>query len=124
MGCTIIGFVGGVLNTLSHSATKKLKIDDPVGLSGVLTLSSIWSILAVGILEKDLGLLRVGTLEQLSIQFFGVFVVGVWSFFLSFVFFWQLKRNNRHRIETILEICGLDFVPKQANEGIDQQLLR
>lgn len=79
-------------------------------VSEVHGLCGIWSVLAVGIFDVDRGFFYTGKAEQLGIQLIGAFSYSIWTTFLSFIFFWSLKKNGRLRVPLIYEIIGMDFI--------------
>ena len=59
----VIGLIGSII----YNSTKKIivrnEIDDPLDISEVHGFCGIWSILAVGIFDKDRGIVYTGQLD-------------------------------------------------------------
>lgn len=63
----LIGIIGSVIYTSTRKLVMRFEIDDPLDISEIHGFCGIWSILAVGIFDKDFGLLYKGSLNQLLI---------------------------------------------------------
>ena len=83
----------------------------------------IWSVLAVGIFDKDYGFFYTGKADQLGVQALGACCYTVWAGLLSFIFFYSLKKNGRLRVQTIYEVIGLDFMQHQSEGTVQMSFL-
>jgi ammonium transporter, Amt family len=117
----IIGAVAGVLICVAVPFVEnKLKLDDPVGAISVHGVNGIWGVLATGLFADGTygdGLngvaggvrgLFYGDASQLLAQLIAVFVLIVWGFGVSLVFFKVLDR-----------VWGLRVAPEDELEGLD-----
>lgn len=97
-----------------YSSTKKLivraEIDDPLDISEVHGFCGIWSIVALGLFDREKGLIYTGNSDQLLIQLLGAFSYALWSVLLSFTFFYSLKQVDRLRVAFLFEVIGLDMM--------------
>ena len=118
----IIGFISGCLVVISIlSLDRFFYIDDPVGAISVHGVSGIWGALALGLFASKVqipyehisypkpGLFFGGSYEQLLLQLVGVVCIVVWSFVVSFVVWWILKRTMGIRVSQKAEVDGLDI---------------
>eukprot|EP00347_Sterkiella_histriomuscorum_P006195 403353698 len=64
----IIGFLGGLFYILASYIWHRLKIDDPLHASQLHAFCGLWGVLAVGIFDKDYGLIYTGSFKQIGIQ--------------------------------------------------------
>jgi ammonium transporter len=80
----LIGFVGGVLMTMTDRAMPRLGLDDVVGAVPAHLAPGIWGTLAVALFGRPESLgTGLDWLEQLGVQALGVVVCGVWAFGLG-----------------------------------------
>lgn len=104
----------GLLGSMIYSSTKKLivraEIDDPLDISEVHGFCGIWSIVALGLFDREKGLIYTGNSDQLLIQLLGAFSYALWSVLLSFTFFYSLKQVDRLRVAFLFEVIGLDMM--------------
>ena len=114
-GAFVIGIIGSVIYTQTKKLIYRFEIDDPLDICEIHGFCGIWSILAVGLLDQDQGLLYSGNTEMILIQIIGIAAYLFWSTILSFVFFYTLKQNDKLRIDPIYEIIGLDFLKNNSN---------
>lgn len=89
-----------------------LRIDDPVGASGVHAGAGLWGLLAVGIFADgtygDVAGLVVGQSGQLIAQLISIGAVLVWGLGAGFVLFALLKATMGLRASREEELAGLD----------------
>ena len=116
---SLIGLIGSLIYTSTRKLINRFEIDDPLDITEIHGFCGIWSVIAVGIFDKDFGLLYKGSLDQLFIQILGAFAYAIWSGLLSFIFFYLLKLNARLRAGVVFETCGLDFRSSNRGELID-----
>ena len=94
----IIGIVGGILVVFSIITLDKLKIDDPVGAISAHGTAGIWGLLAVT--------LTTGTLGA---QIFGIIVIFLWTFIVSYLFWMMIKMTIGLRVSEDEESEGVDI---------------
>ena len=63
----IIGIIGSFVYIVSAKLMIKFKIDDPIEASQIHGFTGLWGCISVGFFDKDLGLVYIGSLEQLKI---------------------------------------------------------
>ena len=93
----IIGFIGGIIVVFSIITLDKLHMDDPVGAISAHGTAGIWGLLAVTLTGGSLGA-----------QVYGIIVIFLWTFIVSFII-WK----------TIDGIYGLRVTEEEEEEGID-----
>lgn len=106
----IIGGIGAIIYFHTKKIIQRFEIDDPLDCAEVHGFCGIWSVIAVGIFDKDKGFFITGMPDQLMVQFIGAMSYTLWAGLLSFIFFFSLKKNGRLRVHIIFEIIGLDFI--------------
>ncbi len=106
----VVGFIAGVLVVFSVMFIDSLKIDDPVGAFSVHGTCGIWATLAVGLFDKDKGLLTGHGFNQLGIQIVGVLAFALFSVLASWIL-WSIMSAifNGIRVTEPEEIEGLDI---------------
>ncbi|MCB1159196.1 MAG: ammonium transporter [Leptospiraceae bacterium] len=121
-GALMIGFIAGMLVVFSVIFFDKLKIDDPVGAISVHGICGAWGTLAVGLFaNKNFGggpdgLFNGGGFKLLGTQLVGIIVAFGWSFLMSLVVFFILKKTMGLRVSEEEEIAGLDVL-EHGNEA-------
>jgi ammonia channel protein AmtB len=80
---------------------RKFDIDDPMDSISTHGICGFWSVIALGIFDNDEGILFTGNGQVLGIQLIGAVSLLLLSVFLSFVFFYPLKKMGRVRISKI-----------------------
>ncbi len=93
----IIGFIGGIIVVFSIITLDKLHMDDPVGAISAHGTAGIWGLLAVTLTGGSLGA-----------QVYGIIVIFLWTFIVSFII-WKI----------IDGIYGLRVTEEEEEEGID-----
>ncbi len=114
----VIGFVAGVIVVFGVLLVERVGIDDPIGAVAAHGMSGVWGTLALGFLTlpsqaKSLatghaGLFYGGGLTQLGTQALGLASVGAFTFGVSFVIFFVLKKTWGIRVDAEVEAGGLD----------------
>jgi ammonium transporter, Amt family len=117
----IIGFIAGILVCLAVTFVEnKMKLDDPVGAISVHGVNGLWGVISLGLFADGSygdGLngvagnvkgLFFGDGSQLLAQLIAVFVLFVWGFGVSYVFFKVLDK-----------VWGLRVAPEDELEGLD-----
>ncbi len=97
---TIIGAIGGVIVVFSIIGFDKLKIDDPVGATSVHGVVGMWGLLAVPITNTE---------ATLGAQFYGLIVILIWTFVVSFIVWLILKATMGIRVSEEEEYEGVDL---------------
>ena len=97
---TLIGAIGGILVVFAVPFLDKIKIDDVVGAIPVHLVGGIWGTLAVVFTNGD---------ASLGTQLYGIVVVGIFTFVVSFVLWFILKMVVGIRVSEEDEINGLDM---------------
>ena len=112
----IIGGVGGILFTQSKMIAERFEVDDPLDVSHSFGICGIWSLLAVGLFDQQVGVFSAGSFNQFGVQLIGVSAFTLWSGLLSFIFFFSLKKNDKMRVPELFEMIGIDFMSRQNNK--------
>ncbi|XFA72379.1 ammonium transporter [Thermosynechococcaceae cyanobacterium Okahandja] len=105
----IIGAIGGVIVVYSVLFFDRIKIDDPVGATSVHLVCGTWGTLAVGLFDKELGLLTGHGVTQLIAQIIGILTVGGFTVLLTSIFWITLKSTLGIRVSEEEELKGLDI---------------
>jgi len=92
----------------------KYKIDDPIGSFQIFGASGLWGCLAVGIFDKNLGLINTGSFSMLEVQALGCVVIVAWSSIFSIIFFRIFKAIGRLRVNQFYEVIGIDLLMHQS----------
>jgi Amt family ammonium transporter len=93
----IIGFIGGLIVVFSIITLDKMHMDDPVGAISAHGTAGIWGLLAVTLTGGSMGA-----------QLYGIIVIFLWTFVVSFIF-WKI----------IDSIYGLRVTEEEEEEGVD-----
>lgn len=88
----------------------RYKIDDPVGSFQIFGANGVWGCLAVGIFDKDLGLINTGSFSMIETQGLGCIVIIAWSVIFSTIFFRIFKAIGRLRVNQFYEVIGIDLL--------------
>lgn len=96
----IVGAIGGLLVAIAVPIFDRLRIDDPVGALSVHLVNGIWGTAAAAIFKPGVSLMM---------QLQGIVVIGVFSFTLSYVAFWLIKKVVGLRADAEDEYKGLDI---------------
>ncbi|WP_310604680.1 ammonium transporter [Anaerosporobacter sp.] len=112
-GALIIGLIAGVAVVFAiEFVDKKLKIDDPVGATGVHWACGILGTLLTGLfsINEDigLGLFYGGGFEFLGKQILGVVSVGAYTAVLAIIIFKAIDKT-----------VGLRVTPQEEEDGLD-----
>lgn len=111
----IIGCLAGVLCFLAVSSKSKFGLDDSLDVVGIHGVGGIIGTLCLGIFASTEvnpggadGLLFGGGFVQLGKQVFGVVVVSVYAFVVSWVLFKVIHETMGMRLEEEAEVQGMD----------------
>ncbi|WP_298616216.1 ammonium transporter [uncultured Thermosynechococcus sp.] len=105
----IIGAIGGVVVVYAVLFFDRIKIDDPVGATSVHLVCGTWGTLAVGLFDKDLGLLTGHGVTQLIAQIIGILSIGGFTVLTTSIFWLALKQTLGIRVSQDEELRGLDI---------------
>ncbi len=118
----IIGFIAGVIVVISILTLDRFfHTDDPVGAISVHGVCGIWGAIALGffsagetyifpnISPPKAGVFFGGGFSQLIDQLTGVLAVSIWSFSISFLIWFILKKTIGVRVSQRAEVDGLDI---------------
>lgn len=110
----IIGILAGIVCFLAVNAKTKLKLDDSLDVVGIHGVGGLVGTLCLGVFASTAvnpggvdGLLA-GNVSQLWIQAFGVLVVGVYTFVVSWVLFMVIHKVMGLRLTEEAEVEGMD----------------
>jgi Amt family ammonium transporter len=119
----IIGSIGGIISGSTILLLEKLKIDDVVSAIPVHLASGVWGTLAVAIFANlDLMGVDKSRLDQLFIQFIGIFSIGSFCFIASFVIFKLINHFYPLRVGKIEEELGLNISEHNASTDTHELL--
>jgi ammonium transporter, Amt family len=118
----VIGALAGIIVVEGVIMFDKLKIDDPVGATSVHLLNGVFGTLCIGLFGDvkvakavagvDLqsgGLLLGGGSAQLLTQLKGVVAIAVFTFAISSLVWWLIKKTMGLRVSSETEEAGLDM---------------
>ena len=88
----VIGVVGGLIYIFSCRLLVKLKIDDPCGASQIHGFCGAWGTIALGLFDRQSGLIHTGNFKQLGIQFIGVISLMIWCITITLPYFYLLNK--------------------------------
>lgn len=106
----IIGLFAGILVDVAVLYIDKMKIDDPVGAIAVHGVNGLFGAIAVGLFAIDGGLFFGGGTAMLGTQSLGVFVIGIFSFTVTFILMKIMQKTFGIRISKQEESAGIDAV--------------
>ena len=70
----------------------------------------MWGCLAVGIFDKNKGVINTGSFEMVEVQAIGCLLIIAWSSIFSIIFFKIFKAIGRLRVNQFYEIIGIDLL--------------
>ena len=109
-GSIVIGAICGVAVVfVIEFVDRVLKIDDPVGATGVHWACGIIGTILTGLFDVDKGLFYGGGANPLLAQLFGAAVVGCWALCMGFLIFKGLDLAHGLRVPSRVEEEGLDI---------------
>jgi len=109
LGSIIIGFISGILVVCAVIFFDRVKTDDPVGALSVHLVNGVWGTVAVGLFNKEAGLLYGGGVKQLGIQVVGILAVAAFSLVSSLILWKVIQGLMGLRVSEEEEIEGLDI---------------
>jgi len=111
----LIGFLGCLVYVYTKKLLVRFEIDDPLEITQKNGICGLFSIIAAGIFDKDDGFIRTGDSVFLFTQIRGSIFLICLGGFMSFIFFYTLKKLDKLRISPLFEILGVDFISTGAN---------
>merc|ERR1712151_689175 len=110
-----IGFIGGIVFSVSSLVLRVLRIDDPLDAFSVHGACGIWGVVAVGFFgvreyicgEPDSNCISIP--GQTAMQFVGVLFIILWTTLTSTILFAILRVGKMLRVSEDSEIRGLDM---------------
>lgn len=96
----VIGAIGGALVVFAIPIFDKLKIDDPVGALSVHLVNGIWGTIAVALFNSEYSLIS---------QLKAIVIIGIFTFSVSFLAFFIIKKVYALRVDEEHEYVGLDI---------------
>ncbi|EDN67026.1 Rh-like protein/ammonium transporter [Beggiatoa sp. PS] len=118
----MIGMISGIVVIVVDDWLEKLKIDDVVGAIPVHLGAGIWGTLAVAIFG-NLDILGTGLsrFEQFMVQLLGIVVCGLFTFGITYGFFWLINRCFYPlRVSEFAEEVGLDVAEHKATTQLQE----
>ena len=106
----IIGVVAGLIYKATVYLFERLEIDDPLQVSQIHGFCGLWGVLAVGIFDKDNGLIYSGQFSQLGIQTVGILAQLAWNCAFAITFFKLMKTLGKFRVGQAFELLGMDHI--------------
>ena len=106
----IIGLIAGTLVDIAVIYIDKIRIDDPVGAIAVHGVNGLFGTLAVGLFAAEDGLIFGGGSDLLITQALGVFVIGSFSFVVTYIIMKVMKKTIGIRVNRSEELAGIDAV--------------
>ena len=116
-----VGIVGSLLFEFFRRTLRRFNIDDPMDAVSLHGICGLWSLISVGIFDKNVGVIYSGNGTHLGIQLIGAGSLLLLGVILSYIFFHPLSRLGRIRISKIQEIIGMDIYLKQNMSESDIQ---
>lgn len=106
----IIGAIAGILVDIAVIFIDKIKIDDPVGAIAVHGVNGLFGTIAVGLFATENGLFFGGGTDLLVTQTIGVLAIGLFSFTVTYLVMYIMKKTIGIRISEREEKAGIDAV--------------
>jgi len=119
----LIGSIGGIISGSTIVLLEKIKIDDVVSAIPVHLACGIWGALSVAIFGNfELMGIEKTRIEQLIIQFIGIFSIGGFCFFSSYIIFKSINYVFPLRVSKIEEELGLNISEHNASTDTHELL--
>ncbi|MEM9531033.1 MAG: ammonium transporter [Pseudomonadota bacterium] len=116
MQATLIGAVGGLIVVGSIVMMDKLRVDDPVGAISVHGVVGCWGLLAVPLTNDG---------AKIGVQLLGLGTIFIWTFAVSFAFWFVIKLALGLRVDPEEEQrgvdvaeCGMEAYPEFTQPGL------
>ena len=123
-GAIGIGFIGGIVYSVSSVVLRILRIDDPLDAFSVHGACGIWGVVAVGffgVREYICGAADSNCITipgQTAMQIVGVLLIILWTSVTSVILFGMLRLGHMLRVSENTEIIGLDMDHHLGYTGI------
>ena len=123
-GSLAIGFVGGLVYSVSSWLLKAFRIDDPLDAFSVHGACGIWGVVATGFFGVKEYICADPAVEcftmagQTGMQIVGVIFIVIWTTACSVLMFGLLRVGRVLRVENAVEIHGLDMDHHLGYTGI------
>ncbi len=96
----------------------KLKIDDPCSATQIHGFCGLWGVIAVGLFQKEHGLIYSCSFKQLGLQLIGGLSLIIWTITITFPYFYFTNKIGRLRVPPIYEIIGTDIMMHEEKEKL------
>ncbi len=138
LGAMIVGFVCGVCCALAVGLKYKFGYDDSLDVVGVHMVGGFVGTVLIGLVAdpnylglghaaalkaNGAGLFYTGSAKLLGVQVVCALAVMVYSFIVSFIIAWVIKKTMGIRISTKDELTGIDLI-EHAEAGYDLSNVR
>lgn len=114
LSSAIIGAFAGVVMIFGESVMHRYKLDDALSVIPAHLFAGIWGTLAVALFHADLAFLSPQFWHQLKVQVFGVFIIGTFSFGVSWTALYFLNRIYPLRVSANQEYLGMNVTEHRA----------
>ncbi len=122
-GALIIGIIAGILVVFAvEFVDKVLKIDDPVGATGVHWACGCVGTLLVGLFDTTNGVFYGGGFHLLGVQTLGVLAVGAFTVIMATIIFKTIQHTIGLRVNAQEEEDGLDIHEHGSSAYSDFQI--
>ena len=112
----LIGFIAGVILYGGEHLMIRLRIDDAIGVIPAHLFAGIWGTMAVALFgQMDLINNGLSRQEQFFVQAFGILVIGLYSFGISFLLLKIINFFHPLRVSPSDEIQGLNITEHRAS---------
>jgi ammonia channel protein AmtB len=116
----VIGFFGCILYLVFAGIYRRIEIDDPLEASIIHGVCGLWGVVAVGLFDRNVGLLYNHSFHQVKVQLIGAFAMATWSALITWVFVTLARRSNRFRVGEIFEIIGTDILDPHDRDLLEK----
>lgn len=106
----LLGLIVGVVCALAIELKFVLGFDDSLDVVGIHLVGGIVGTLFIGLFGQNVGLFLGHGFDQLGKQAFGVVVVMVYAFVISYALGWLIQKTIGFRVTSTDEIAGVDLV--------------
>lgn len=106
----VLGLIVGVICALAIELKFILGFDDSLDVVGIHLVGGIVGTLFIGLFGQNVGLFLGFGWDQLGKQAFGVVVVMIYAFLVSYALGWVIQKTIGFRVTSTDEIAGVDLV--------------
>jgi ammonium transporter len=124
VSAALIGVIGTGVMMLVDALLLRFKIDDAVGAIPVHLGGGIWGTLAVGIfgipelLSPGSSAAEFNRISQIAVQVLGIFVCGLWTMSVTYIFTYTINRFRPIRVTPENEHIGLNVSEHGATNAL------